>query len=125
MQFDQFVGLVAERANVAPSRAPALTYSALMTLAERISGGEARDLAAQLPAELQPMVSETEETAEDFDADEFVRRFAERASVDGKAAREAARAVMLTLREAVSPGEWDEVKAQLSKDYNDLLGPAT
>ncbi|MDQ1622048.1 MAG: hypothetical protein QOH19_466 [Actinomycetota bacterium] len=126
MQFDQFVDLVAKRANVAPSRAQALTYATLRTLAERISGGEARDLAAQLPAELKPMLSElVEETAEDFDVDEFVRRVAERASVDGEVAREAARAMMLTLREAVAPGEWDEVTAQLSADYNDLVGLAT
>ncbi|MCU1541179.1 MAG: hypothetical protein JWM01_2126 [Arthrobacter sp.] len=126
MQFDQFVDLVAKRANVPPSRAQTLTYDALRTLAERISGGEARDLAAQLPAELQPMLSElVEETAEDFDVDEFVRRVAERASVDGEVAREAARAVMLTLREAVTPGEWDEVTAQLSADYSELVGPVT
>jgi uncharacterized protein (DUF2267 family) len=126
MQFDQFVDLVAKRANVPPSGAQTLTYDTLRTLAERISGGEARDLAAQLPAELQPMLSElVEETAEDFDVDEFVRRVAERASVDGEVAREAARAVMLTLREAVSPGEWDEVTAQLSADYSELVGPVT
>jgi uncharacterized protein (DUF2267 family) len=126
MQFDQFVDLVAKRANVPPSRAQTLTYDTLRTLAERISGGEARDLAAQLPAELQPMLSErVEEAAEDFDVDEFVRRVAERASVDGEVARESARAVMLTLREAVSPGEWDEVTAQLSADYSELVGPVT
>jgi hypothetical protein len=33
--------------------------------------------------------------------------------------------MMLTLREAVAPGEWDEVTAQLSADYNDLVGLAT
>ncbi|MCU1512469.1 MAG: hypothetical protein JWO34_2309 [Arthrobacter sp.] len=126
MQFDQFVDLVAKRANVPPSRAQTLTYDALRTLAERISGGEARDLAAQLPAELQPMLSElVAATAEDFAVDEFVRRVAERASVDGDVAREAARAVMLTLREAVTPGEWDEVTAQLSADYSELVGPVT
>ncbi|MET1065942.1 MAG: DUF2267 domain-containing protein [Arthrobacter sp.] len=126
MQFDRFVDLVAKRANVPPSRAQTLTYDTLRTLAERISGGEARDLAAQLPAELKPMLSElVEETAEDFDVDEFVRRVAERASVDAEGAREAARAVMLTLREAVTPGEWDEVTSQLSADYNELVGPNT
>jgi uncharacterized protein (DUF2267 family) len=59
--------LVAKRADVPPSSAQTLTYHALRTLAERISGGESRDLAPQLPAEVQPMLSElVEETAEDF-----------------------------------------------------------
>jgi len=123
MQFDQFIDLVAQRADVALSRAQALTYATLRTLAERISGGEARDLAEQLPAELKPMLSElVDENAESFDVDEFVRRVAERASVDGEVTREAVRAVMVTLREAVTPGEWDEVTSQLSADYNELVG---
>jgi uncharacterized protein (DUF2267 family) len=126
MQFDQFVDLVAKRASVAPSRAQALTYAALRILAGRISRGEARDLAAQLPAELAPMLSEfVEESAEDFDVDEFIRRLAKRAGVEEEVAREGARAVLSTLREAVSPGEWAQVTAQLSADYNQLVGPAT
>jgi uncharacterized protein (DUF2267 family) len=31
----------------------------------------------------------------------------------------------VTVREAVTSGEWDDVLAQLPKHYSDLLGPAT
>lgn len=125
MEYDRFVELVAQRADVARDRARALTYASLETLGKRISSGEARDLAGQLPAELQPSLAETDEPAEEFGADDFVRRVAEGAGVEEDAARNGARAVLVTLREAVSEGEWKQVTAQLSGDYGGLTGPAT
>jgi uncharacterized protein (DUF2267 family) len=125
MKFDPFVDLVAQRANVARDRAQALTDATFRTLAERISGGEARDLAAQLPEELKPGLTGAEETAEPFAVDEFVRRVAERAGVDEETAREGARAVMVTVREAVTTGEWAEVTSQLPGDYSELVGQIT
>jgi uncharacterized protein (DUF2267 family) len=122
MKFDQFVDLVAQRANVPRDRAQALTDATLRTLAERITGGEARDLAAQLPEELKPSLSGAAETAEAFSRKEFVRRVAERASLDEDAARDGARAVMVTLREAVTTGEWDDITSQLPEDFNELVG---
>ena len=125
MEYDRFVELVAQRADVAHERARALTYASLGTLGTRISSGEARDLAGQLPAELQPGLSGTNEPAEEFNAGDFVRRVAEGAGVAEDAARAGARAVLVTLREAVSEGEWKQVTAQLSEDYGELIGPAT
>lgn len=122
MEYDLFVELVSQRAAVAHDRARALTYASLGTLAQRIRGGEARDLAEQLPAELQPSLSEADEPAEEFDVGDFVRRVAEGAGVEENAAREGARAVLMTLREAVSEGEWKQVMAQLSGDYSELTG---
>jgi len=125
MDFDDFLSLIANRADVGWDRAQALTDATLRTLAERISGGEAKDLAAQLPTELQPGLSGAEETAEVFPVDEFIRRVAERAGLEEDAALNGARVVMVTVREAVTSGEWDDVLAQLPKHYSDLLGPAT
>lgn len=123
MQFDQFVESVAQRGKVPRGLAQALTYASLQTLGQRISGGEAEDLASQLPAELQPSLLEADQAAEDFDAEDFARRVAEQVSVATDTARDGARAVLETLREAVSPGEWDRVTAQLSEDYRALVGP--
>jgi uncharacterized protein (DUF2267 family) len=114
MDFEQFVNLVANRADVAGwDRTQALINGTLRTLAERISGGEARDLAAQLPEEFKPSLSDAEETAETFTVDEFVRRVAERAGVGDDTALKGARAVMATVRDAVTSGEWDDIIAQL------------
>jgi uncharacterized protein (DUF2267 family) len=97
------------------------TTATLETLNERITGGEARDLAAQLPKEIQPALQPKAEEAEGFSLEEFYRRVAEREGVDIETARIDASAVMRVLREAVTPGELDDVMAQLPEDFNALL----
>uniref|UniRef100_UPI0025AF6EBB DUF2267 domain-containing protein n=1 Tax=Amycolatopsis solani TaxID=3028615 RepID=UPI0025AF6EBB len=82
MDHDQFVAEVAERADVPRDQAEALTQATLWTLSERITGGEARHIAGQLPVELQTPLAAAEEEAEGFSLDEFIRRTAERAGVD-------------------------------------------
>ena len=49
MDYDNFIAKVAERAGTPRGEAEALARATLQTLAERITGGEAQDLAAQLP----------------------------------------------------------------------------
>ena len=102
--------------------AEALTAATLRTLAERISGGEAADLAEQLPKELQPYLTRADETAERFGVDEFVRRVADRAGIDPDSALADVGAVFATIREAVSPGELKDIASQLPEDLRGLLG---
>lgn len=123
MKFDQFIDLVAQRSNLDQVRARVLTDATLQTLSERITGGEARDLAAQLPKELKASLEFSQEPAEAFSVDEFVRRVAERAGLDENAARDGARVVMVTIREAVTGGEWDDITSQLPGEYSELTGP--
>jgi uncharacterized protein (DUF2267 family) len=125
MKYVQFIEKVAERtAGASLAQAEAITEATLRTLAERITSGEARDLAAQLPKELQePLTAGVDEQAEAFGLREFVRRVAERAGVDETLAQEGARAVLLTLRGAVSHGEFDDVMAQLPEEFRQLLRP--
>lgn len=122
MEHDEFITKVGQRADVSLERADALTAAVLQTLAERISGGEAADLAAQLPAELKPHLTGADEPAEAFSAEEFIRRVAERAGTDPDRARAGVRAVFTTLREAVTLGELDDITAQLPKDFRELVG---
>lgn len=49
MQYDEFAAPVAQRTGLLEGDAVALTRATLATLAERISGGGARDLPARLP----------------------------------------------------------------------------
>ena len=63
MKYLQFVEQVAERTDVSLGEAEALTRATLRTLAERVSGGQARDLAAQLAVELTPYLTESDEAA--------------------------------------------------------------
>ena len=49
MEFEEFIAQVAQKAGLSEEDAATLTRATLATLAERITGGEAQDLAAQLP----------------------------------------------------------------------------
>ncbi|MFV2116432.1 DUF2267 domain-containing protein [Micromonospora sp. LOL_025] len=126
MNYDTFVDQVAQRTRTPSEQAVALTRATLETLAERLTGGEVLDLAAQLPRPLQLVLkpSPRTESAERFGAAEFVARVAVRAGVTEPAARDAARAVFVTLREAISGGEFDDVVVQLPRDFRDMVEPA-
>ena len=127
MQYPEFLRRVEEQIaanrSVGDARRAAenAITATLETLNERIAGGEARDLAAQLPKEIQPALRPKAEESEGFSLEEFYRRVAEREGVDIETARIDASAVMGTLREAITPGELDDVMAHLPEDFNTLL----
>ncbi|RIV41321.1 DUF2267 domain-containing protein [Micromonospora radicis] len=126
MNYDTFVDQVAQRTSTSSARAVELTGATLETLAERLTGGEALDLAVQLPEPLRLSLRPTPgtEAAHRFGAAEFVARVALRADVSEPAARNVVRAVFTTIREAVTGGEFDELVVQLPRDYRDLVEPA-
>jgi uncharacterized protein (DUF2267 family) len=124
MKYPQFIEKVAERMGGSLGQAEAMTQATLLTLADRITGGEARDLAAQLPTELRQFLEHTDEPAEAFDLEEFVGRVSLRAGVDRETARRGVPAVFQTLYAAVSAGEFDDVLAQLPKEFQKLVPAA-
>ncbi|MEU4681464.1 DUF2267 domain-containing protein [Micromonospora sp. NPDC023737] len=126
MNHDTFIDQVAHRTKVSSERAVALTSATLETLAERLTGGEVLDLAAQLPKPLQVVLKPGPriEAADRFGAGEFIARVALRAGVDEAAARDGVRAVLTTLREAITAGEFDDVMTQLPRDYREMVEPA-
>jgi uncharacterized protein (DUF2267 family) len=122
VKYDEFITKVGGRADVSLKTAEALTAATLQTLAERISGGEAAQLAQYLPEELRPHLTGAEELAKRFSADAFVRRVAERAGTDPERAESGVRAVFATLREETPREELEDVLTQLPKDYSRLVG---
>jgi uncharacterized protein (DUF2267 family) len=120
---DQFLTVVQQQAGISRERAEAATRAALETLAERLSAGEARDVAAQLPPELAPYLPPRGD-AEGFDVEEFLRRVAVREGVDVPTAEEHARAVFAALRRAVDPDEIEDLAAELPKDFAPLVSEA-
>jgi uncharacterized protein (DUF2267 family) len=121
VDYDRFIANVAERAGTSREDAQALALATLETLAERVTGGEAQDLAAQLPKPLKDAVPERPAgTAESFDLQEFERRVARRAGVAQDSVESGIRAVFQTLSEAVTTGEWDDVLAQLPAEFAPL-----
>lgn len=98
------------------------TRATLETIAERIVGDEASQLAAQLPHELGPCLRGHEgENGNPFTLQEFYQRVSRKASLDPVAAAVQARAVFAVLNEAVTPGEFADVKANFSEDYSELF----
>ena len=94
----------------------------LSVLGERLKGGEARDLAAQLPGELADAV-QTSGPGERFDVHEFSRRVAEREDrdVSSAVALQHASVVLQVVLGSVSSGERDDVIAQLPAEYIETL----
>ncbi len=126
MEYDRFVGQVHNRAKLASNgeavRAIRATFE---TLADRLEGGAADNLAAQLPRELGEYLRREAlgdlYIGERFDLNEFFQRVAQREQIDLPTAAFRARAVMQVLQEAVSPGEIVKVRAQLPEDYAPLF----
>jgi uncharacterized protein (DUF2267 family) len=117
----EFIESVQKRANVSEDEAERLTRVTMTVLADRITGGEAEDLAAQLPRGMRDYLVSRREEAEKFDLEEFIRRVSERAGVDVETATRGVRAVLSTVRRAVTSGEFEDVLAQLPKEFAEFI----
>jgi uncharacterized protein (DUF2267 family) len=124
MKYDEFVDAVAIRAGVSLAEAEVLTDATLQTLSDRLTAGEARDLAAQLPRGLQESLQPRYEQADRFGLEEFVRRVGNRAGMDLPVAWHGMRAVLATLRGATSTGEFQDVINQLPNEFQKALQPS-
>lgn len=123
MEYEEFIATVAHEAEVDREQAERAARATLDTLGERISSGQAQDLARQLPPELRPLLERTDR-AQPFGVDEFLARVAEREGTSPDRARDHARAVFATLGAAVSQKEIEDVAAELPKDFTSLIREA-
>lgn len=121
MKFDQFVGQVQHRAQLASTaEAVRAIRATLQTLAERLDAGEAKDLGAQLPRELA-FYLQTAEHRKRMTLDDFMHKVSEREQVDLPDGAYHARVVVDVLQEAVSEGEIKDVLAELPEDFAPLF----
>ncbi|MFG3604324.1 DUF2267 domain-containing protein [Micromonospora chersina] len=125
MEYEDFINAVATRAKVSTEQAATLTGVTLETLADRISAGQAEDLAYQLPDRLAEHLSRPlgGEMATSYGLDEFVRRVGDRPEVDRALAGAGVGAVLTTLREAVTRDEFENAVAQLPKEFSQVIEP--
>jgi uncharacterized protein (DUF2267 family) len=120
VDYASFISAVQEEANLPYDDAERATRATLETLGERISEGQARDIAEQLPEPLRPTIIDGREPKR-FDVGEFVRRVAAREGVREGLAKEHARAVFAALGQTVSPKEIEDMRAQLPSSFGDLV----
>lgn len=124
MQYDALLATAAERGGLDRDHAEQAVTATLTVLGQRLAANEPNNLAAQLPGEVQGLLTQHAGEGEAFDVDEFLRRIAaqEGRGCTPDQAREHAHAVFSALTDAVSSGELDDVRAQLPAGYAPLLG---
>jgi uncharacterized protein (DUF2267 family) len=121
MKYDDFLKAVEERTGIVErGEAERTAVTVLEALCDRLTGEEAYDLLAQLPAQLKKSVTITR-AAMSMTRDEFVDRIASELQVPREEALDRIRGVFGTLREAVTRGEFEHVLSQLDPEYADLL----
>jgi uncharacterized protein (DUF2267 family) len=122
--YEDFIHIVEEEGGIPEDDARNAVRATLVTLGERLSGGEARDIAEQLPSEIRPLLTLDGEESQGFGVDEFLRRVAEREHVLEPAAEQHAAAVFAALGRVVSQDEIDDMAAELGRRYGTLLEAA-
>jgi uncharacterized protein (DUF2267 family) len=121
VKIEEFLDHVQERTGLEDhGEVERTAVTVLQVLCDRLSGKEARDLLAQLPAKLKTSVTVTLAPMP-MSRDDFVDRVAAQLQVPREEARTRIRAVFATLREAVSWGELEDVILELDPEYADLL----
>ncbi len=127
MQYEAFIELVQDRGGLRErALAEDVTRATLETLGERLSAPEAVGIAAQLPEDLGGCLKRhaSPTTApSDFGVEDFYRKVAEHhgSGLSPQDAREPVRAVLITLREAISEGGYATLLASLPQGYGDLF----
>jgi uncharacterized protein (DUF2267 family) len=124
MQEHEFVSAVKESLDLPDNHSAERAVKATLTvLGQRLEGGEAKDLASQLPGSLADALP-NEGGGERFDVDTFYQRIAEQEGegVTVAQARQHARAIAKGLETALTDGEWQNFTSQLPNDFQDFLG---
>ena len=132
MQYDEFIEQVQTRAHLSTqSEAQRATQATLETFAAFLSWKDRHDAASQLPKNIKtylqwPVVGPGNQPAagseRNVSLDDFFQRLSRRAGVPKAVAIEHARAVLSVLREAVSEGEFEEMRADIpAVIYNEFF----
>jgi len=123
MAHEAFTSTVAEAAEIDRETAERAIEATLVTLGERISEGEARDLARHMPDSLAQLIVQPG-PAQGFGADEFFRRVAEREGSEPETAERDARAVVAALALREGRKELHDMISQLPRELRERLLPA-
>lgn len=125
MRYIDFVRHVEERAagNLDQEKAEQAIRATFATVAEILSVKETRDLAAQLPGELQAMLTRTTPAGEPLLPGEFLRRVADRQQLSASEAFDRTRAVFDVLADAATAGELEDLLAELPDECKQLFKP--
>jgi uncharacterized protein (DUF2267 family) len=117
MKYDEFVKHVRERVDIEDrDEAERTVVTVVQALVDRLTPDEAEDLLSQLPGPLKESVTVTPEVVR-MSADQFIELLADDLQISPEEARTRARAVLETIREAVTPGEFHDILVQLPSGF--------
>jgi uncharacterized protein (DUF2267 family) len=121
MNFDEFTGQVQHRLELpGTGEAVRAIRATLSTLGERIQAGEATDLAASLPMEVDwYLTGAVREHGQRFDWREFVARVAEKEGVEPPEAAYHAQVIVDLVSTVVAPNELRQVRDGLPEAEDD------
>ena len=121
MHFDEFTGQVQHRLEFANTGETVRAIRAtLLTLGQRLSKGQAADLAASLPAEIEwYMTGAVHEHGQRFDWKEFVDRVSEIEQTDPTDAAYHARVIVDLVRTVVPESDFAQLRDALPESEDD------
>lgn len=119
MDEQQLLSLVAREAQVDPSVAEKAVEAVLTTLSERLTPGEAGDIADRLPESWRRWI-QPHAPRQLYSAQQFLQQVAAREGVDEQTAQSHARAVFYALSRALTADEFQDMVSELPKEYRAL-----
>ncbi|MEA3214884.1 MAG: hypothetical protein QOJ19_1040 [Acidimicrobiia bacterium] len=127
MSYEEFLAEIAVRGARERDIARQAADAVLEVLAMRITGGQLDDIAPLLPREFRPALERGRARgggrARPLSLEEFLREVQRLEGVTRDIAFRHARAVFLTLRQALGEKEFHDTMAQLPTEYHQLLRP--
>ncbi len=124
MQYEEFVDRVRQLAELDSfSEAERATKATLTTLGDYLAaGGEERELASELPEKLaEYLYRKPPDRAASPSLDDFLEEVGKREGVNSDDARAHAHTVVMVLEEAVSDKEMEDVRQQLTGEFDPLF----
>jgi uncharacterized protein (DUF2267 family) len=115
-----FAAAVAERAGLAKEEAADLIRATLEELGKQLSGGEIRELALDLPADLAAHLPRPGGRAHPVPLAEFVRRLSERTGLKETEVTTGLRAILSTLGQTAGSAHLQHALSQLPAEYRRL-----
>lgn len=125
MQETEFYELVEQRSHLdTDDRAREGTQAVLETLGEALVGGQAEDVADQLPTGPAGMIEGADHDGAGYDREEFVQRVSEHlqgTDVKSGDAERVVEGVTDVIAETLTQGERQNLQAQLDEELQDLF----
>ncbi|HEX4679754.1 MAG TPA: DUF2267 domain-containing protein [Gaiellaceae bacterium] len=123
VDYESFVASVEREAHASREEAERAIQATLRTLAERLTGGEARHVAAELPPRAAAWLRDGKKP-QPFGFAEFLQRVAKREGVTEETAKEHAKAVFGALGRALDAKELSDMASELPNDFHELISAA-